>query len=346
MTRFKRILILQTAFPGDIVLTTPFFRSIKTLFPDSLLTVITTPQGRELLQGIKEADSLLSYDKRGSDKGFYNFIKLIKKLRGEKFDLCLSPHLSLRTSLLLYLTASPVRIGYREAACSFLYSMTAERDMSKHEVDRILSLLGPLQADVDKLEKFPYLPVSEEARKKVDELLKEENLSEGDALVGIAPGSVWGTKRWTPGGYGKLVDSIVEKYGVKVMLIGSPAERESGNEIMAITKTKPVDMIGKTTLSQLGALMSRSSLLVGNDSAPGHVAAATGVPVVTIFGPTSPSFGYAPYGKNVQIVEKALSCRPCHHHGPMVCPKEHFRCMRDITVNDVMDAIERTGALT
>ncbi|MDH3974402.1 MAG: lipopolysaccharide heptosyltransferase II, partial [Deltaproteobacteria bacterium] len=70
------------------------------------------------------------------------------------------------------------------------------------------------------------------------------------------------------------------------------------------------------------------------------------VPVVTIFGPTSPSFGYAPYGKNVQIVEKALSCRPCHHHGPMVCPKEHFRCMRDITVNDVMDAIERTGALT
>jgi len=346
MTRFKKILILQTAFPGDIVLTTPFFRSIKKFYPDSFITVVTTPQGKEILQGISDISTLIAYDKRGRDKGLLNFIKFVKKLRKEKFDLTLSPHLSLRTSFLLFFSGSSLRIGYREASCAFLYTSTVARDMSTHEVDRILSLLGPLQLNESELEKYPRLPVSDEAKGKVEELLKKEGLSHSDTVIGIAPGSVWGTKRWMAEGYGELVDRLVEKYGAKVLLIGSPAERESGDKILAIAKHKPVDMIGKTRLSELAALVSRCSLLIGNDSAPGHVAAATDVPVVSIFGPTSPSFGYAPYGKKVEIVERELSCRPCHHHGPMVCPKEHFRCMMDITVEDVMRAVEKTGTLS
>lgn len=346
MTGFKRILILQTAFPGDIILTTPLFRNIKKLFPDSHLTVVTTPQGKELLQGLSDIDMLIAYDKRGRDKGFINFIKFVKKLKSGKFDLALSPHLSLRTSLLLYFTGSSVRIGYNEASCSFLYTDKVRRDMSKHEVDRILSLLELLQVDGSKLEKFPHLHISADSRQKINELLEKEGISKGDVIFGIAPGSVWGTKKWAAERYGELADRFVEKFGVRVVLIGSPAERESGDKITAVAKNKPVDMIGKTALSELAALIARCTLLVGNDSAPGHVAAAAGVPVVTLFGPTSPSFGYAPYGKNVEIVEKELACRPCHHHGPMECPKEHFRCMKDITVDDVMEAVEKTGVFT
>jgi len=341
MTGFKRILILQTAFPGDIILTTPLFRNIKKLYPESRLTVVTTPQGKELLQGSSEIDSLITYDKKGRDKGLFKFLDFAKRLRNEKFDLALSPHLSFRTSCLINLSGSPVRIGYEEASCAFLYTDKVKRDMAKHEADRILSLLEPLHVDSAKLKKFPRLHISAESRRKVSKLLEKEGIVEEDTLVCIAPGSVWGTKRWLPEGYAELSDGLANRYGVRVMLIGSPAERESGDKILTLAQTGPVDMIGKTALSELGALISRCALLIGNDSAPGHVAAATGVPAVTIFGPTSPSFGYAPWGRKVEIVERELDCRPCHHHGPMVCPKEHFQCMRDISADEVMEAVDR-----
>lgn len=340
MTKYKKILLIQTAFPGDIVLTTPLINGLKKTFSGSSLTVLTTPQGVELLKDMKMINSLLSYDKKGRDKGILNLFRLIRTIRKEKFDLCLSPHLSSRTALIIRGTSAGTRVGFSDASLSFFYNKKVLKDKGLHEAQRILSLLTPLEIDVEEIDKTPLLEISSEIVKRAETILNDVGISARDKIVALAPGSVWGTKRWTAEGYAALVDRLMETVGIKVILIGSPAERETGNAILQLAKKKPADLIGKTGLRELIAVVDRCSLLIGNDSAPGHIAAARSVPVVSIFGPTAPSFGYAPYGKNVQIVESDIPCRPCHHHGPMECPKEHFRCMKDIRVEDVMRAVD------
>ena len=345
MTKYRKILLIQTAFPGDIILTTPLVNALKKVFPESYLTVMTTPQGAQLLKDSKSIDSLLSYDKKGRDKGILNLFRLIRTIRKERFDLCLSPHLSSRTALIAFASAAETRVGFSDASLSFLYNEKVLKNKELHEVERILSLLTSLAVDLDGIEKTPLLEISPEMVKKAETILNNVGIASGEQIVAVAPGSVWGTKRWTAEGYATLVDVLIEKACMKVILIGSPAERETGDAIVDLAKNSPVDLIGKTGLRDLIAIIDRCSLLIGNDSAPGHIAAARSVPVVSIFGPTTPSFGYAPYGKNVQIVEKDIPCRPCHHHGPMECPKKHFSCMRDIRAQDVMMAIEKVGAL-
>lgn len=341
MRDYKKILVVQTAFPGDIVLTTPLFKALKKRFPESKLSVLTTPPGYELLRDIKEIDSLISYDKKCKDRGMPGLVRLVRMLRDERFDISFSPHRSQRTALILYGAGIPVRVGFSDASLSFLYSKKVNRNYSWHEVERVLSLLEPYGISVNKSDKAPYLEIAADTRNGVKKIFDEAGVSSSDTVIGVAPGSVWETKRWIAEGYASLIDTLIERYDVKVVLIGSPAERRTGDEILSLSKNRPIDLIGRTTLRELIAVIDRCQLLIGNDSAPGHIAAARMVPVVSIFGPTVPAFGYYPYGKDVAIVEKELSCRPCHHHGPKKCPEGHFRCMKDITVDDIMSAIEK-----
>lgn len=341
MDEYKRILVVQTAFPGDIVLTTPLFKALKKRFPESKLTVLTTPSGYELLRDIKDIDSLVSYDKNGKDRGVLNFLGLVGRLRNEGFDLSVSPHRSYRTALMLYGAGIRDRVGFSDASLSLLYNRRIPRDPSLHEIERVLSLSEPFDIDINKADKAPYLEISIETWNRAKKIFDEAGVATNDTVIAIAPGSVWATKRWTVEGYASLVDRLMDTYDAKVILIGSPSERETGNEILSLAKQRPIDLIGKTTLRELIAVVDRCQLLIGNDSAPGHIASARMVPVVSIFGPTVSSFGYYPYGKDVIIVEKELPCRPCHHHGPKECPKGHFRCMRDITVDDVMEAVNK-----
>jgi len=340
MKDYKNILVVQTAFPGDIVLTTPLFRCLKKLFPKGRLTVVTTPQGCELLRDAKEIDSLVPYDKKGSDRGILKLLHLIRRLRNEGFDLCISPHRSFRTSLMIYGTGATERVGFRDSSLSFLYNRKVIKDTGLHEVERVLSLLAAIGGRISDSDKHPYLEISREARNKAKKIFDEAGISPNDTVIGVAPGSVWATKRWTPEGYAPLIDRLMERYDAKVILLGSQSDKDAGDMIMSLAKNRPVDLIGRTPLCDLTAVIDRCRVLIGNDSAPGHIASARLVPVVSIFGPTVPSFGYYPYGKDVVIIEKKLPCRPCHHHGPNTCPDGHFKCMSDITVDDVMAGVD------
>jgi heptosyltransferase-2 len=146
----------------------------------------------------------------------------------------------------------------------------------------------------------------------------------------MAPGSVWGTKRWTQEGYAQLAARISSD-GLRVVLAGSPAERPLCEAVRELAGARMPVLAGRTSLPELAALLHGADALVGNDSGPAHIATAVGTPVVAVFGPTVPAFGYTPFGRAVRIVELPdLDCRPCHHHGPQTCPLEHFRCMREI----------------
>lgn len=161
----------------------------------------------------------------------------------------------------------------------------------------------------------------------------------------IAPGSIWGSKRWPY--FGELAGGLAAR--VPVVTVGGPDDAAVGEEIIrAVGRAggRAVNGCGKLTLRQSAALMGRAELLVTNDSAPLHIATAMGTPIVAVFGPTLPEFGFGPLRSgDVALGVAGLDCRPCSRHGPPRCPLGHHRCMRDLAPDVVATAIEEARAL-
>ncbi len=326
----KKIVVWQTAFLGDLILTTPLFASIKKIYPESHLTVISKPFGKEVLRHNPDIDELIIFDKKNMST--WELIKKIKK----KYDLAISPHRSHRASYSLFLARIPERIGFDKAGFSFLYTKKVpHRFDGTHEIERNLSLLSVLpEYSEDKLEKIPKLILDPEE----DKFYEKFGLKDKDYIM-IAPGSKWETKRWTPEGFGKLIDMFIEK-GENVVLIGSKEDKEFTEQVLNFSEgtDKVKNLVGQTSLRETFSIIKHGKLLVSNDSAPVHMAVAYGTPVVDIYGPTITDFGFYPY-RNGKVVEiKGLECRPCGLHGHRECPIGTHECMKNITPEMVFEA--------
>ncbi len=336
---FDRILVIQTAFLGDVVLTTPLLRELDRANPDATITVVTTPLGAATLAGLPFIDELIPFDKKEKDKGLAGMWRLIARLRRERFDLAIAAQRSGRTGLLVRASGAKTRVGFEGAAGAWAYTVNARWDPGRHAVHRYLALAGPCGSNPEAADPDPVLAILPQARERVAALLSEAGIDRGDGVVAIAPGSIWGTKRWTPEGFA-AVAAGVRALGPMPVLVGSPQEAELCNQIAALAGGGVPVLAGRTGIPDLAALCARASAVVTNDSGPGHVASAVGTPVVAIFGPTVPAFGYTPYGTANRIVElDGLDCRPCDRHGPQVCPLGHHRCMKDIEPAIVMRAL-------
>ena len=235
--------------------------------------------------------------------------------------------------MLCYLAKAGSTHGFKEAALSFLYKKTSNRGAEKHEVLRILNILKTL--DIKPKEIPLKLFFSEQENKKIVELIKQ-SLSNGEKpLIGIAPGSVWATKRWTVSGFKRLV-LLLEEQGFNVFLIGGPSDKEKCEEIRS---NKSVNLAGKLSLSESTCLISKLDCIVTNDSSPLHIAGAVNTPTVAIYCATAPEFGYTPWMVDNEIVEvKDLDCRPCGRHGGNTCPTRTNFCQNKISSEEVYDA--------
>jgi len=180
--------------------------------------------------------------------------------------------------------------------------------------------------------------VAPEALQWARERLEESGIGPGDPVVGVCPGSVWATKRWTPEGFASVIDSLIRRYRAKVLILGAPNDRPVVSEILSVCREKPVNLIGRTTPMQLAGLLSFCRLAVTNDNGAMHVAAALEIPTIAMFGSTTLDLGYGPLNPRALVIEKALSCRPCGPHGHPRCPLGHFNCMKEILPGEVMDA--------
>lgn len=335
-----RILVVQTAFLGDVVLTTPLLRELKRAHPEARLTVVATPLGAATLAGLPFLDGLIAYDKKGKHRGVRGTWGLVARLRRERFDLAVAAQRSARTGLLVRASGARKRVGFAGAAGGWAYTERVTWDPARHAVHRYLALAAACGGDPD-ADPRPLLAVLPEARARIDALLSAEGIGPDDAVLAIAPGSIWGTKRWTPEGFAAVVRDS-RALGLRPVLVGSPAEATLCNEVAARAGGSVPVLAGRTGIPDLAALCARSRALVTNDSGPGHVASAVGTPVVAVFGPTVPAFGYTPFGERNRIVERAgLECRPCDLHGPQVCPLGHHRCMKEIGPEAVLDALTR-----
>jgi heptosyltransferase-2 len=328
-------LVIQTAFLGDVVLTTPLLAVLAARHGP--VDVVTTSAAAPLLETHPAVRAVIRYDKRGRDRGLAAMLGLSRRLAAARYDVAYLPHRSLRSAALAFLARVPRRVGFADG-WPLLYTETRRRPRTGHEIDRLLALGDAPPGAVS-----PRLHPQPQDERVVDRCLTEAGI-EGD-FVALAPGSIWGSKRWPH--FQELAARLADR--VAVVVVGGMEDAELGQSIAAAVRGsggRVLDACGRLTLLQSAALIGRARLLVTNDSAPLHFASALGTRIVALFGPTIPEFGFGPIGAgDLALGVTELVCRPCSDHGPPVCPLGHHRCMRDLPVATVVTALEETGAL-
>ncbi len=332
--KINKIGIFQTSFIGDSVLTTPLIKKTKKLFPDTQIVVITRPQTQDIFKPLPEVAQVILNDKRGWNK-IAGVWKTARDIRKAGIDILLVPHRSFRSALIAWLSGVKIRIGFTSSEGWFLYTKTVPFNWMIHDAERNLSLLQGIAKEQFGGEKLSmsFTPSAEE---NVARLLKDFNL-EGKKLVGIHAGSAWPTKCWPQEYFVELISKLQTELGVQCVLVGGgKQDTDLGEKICQLAQGHAASLCGKTSLADLMALMKHLSLFITNDSGPMHIATAFDVPTLAIFGPTTRELGFFPYGQGHRVLEvKDLPCRPCALHGGKKCPLGHFKCMKDITPDEV-----------
>ena len=320
------MLVIQTAFLGDVVLTTGLLAYLAERAGP--VDVVTTPAAAPLLETHPAVRRTVGYDKRGADRGIGGLVRLAGRLRREAYARAYLPHRSIRSATLARLAGVPERIGFTGSPGSWTYTRRIPRPEGGHEAERILALAEPEPGSVATVS----LGLTEEDRRRAAEWLVAKGL--GPGFVAMAPGSIWGTKRWP--GYAGLAAALDRP----VVIVGGPEDRVLAESVAAAAPGRAHVAAGELPLRVTAALLEKARVLVTNDSAPLHLASAVGTRVVAVFGPTVPAFGFGPRGSTDRIVEHGtLPCRPCSSHGPPVCPLGHHRCMREISVERVLELV-------
>ncbi|HZN96254.1 MAG TPA: lipopolysaccharide heptosyltransferase II [Gemmatimonadales bacterium] len=334
----SRCLVIQTAFLGDVVLTTPLLSALAARYGP--VDVVTTPAAAALLQYHPAVAEVVPYDKHGAARGLRGLARLGSKLRSRGYRWVYLPHRSLRSAVLALWSGAPERIGFADSAAAFTYSARIPRNRDGHEVERLLALAGTAVGM-----KHPVsLGLSPEDHAAAETWLSEHQVM--SPFIALAPGSVWATKRWPY--YAELASGL----DGRVVIVGGTEDVALAQEIVEASRGKAVNAAGALGLRASAALIQRARCLVTNDSAPLHLATAVGTPIVALFGPTVPEFGFGPRrAEDVALGHDGLPCRPCSTHGPPACPLGHHRCMRELSLEMVRRAVvtvasaEESGAI-
>ena len=174
----------------------------------------------------------------------------------------------------------------------------------------------------------------------MDGFFEEAGIGPEQPVVAVAPGSVWPTKRWLSEGFAGVVEILWRKRRVRSVLVGGEGDVALGGAIAERVGKAAANAVGRFSLLASAEVIRRCRVILTNDTAPLHLAVAVGTPVVAVFGPTVPAFGFAPYGAGHTVIQRRLACRPCAIHGGKRCPEKHFRCMREISSEEVVRVVE------
>ena len=328
-------LVLQTSFLGDVVLTTPL---IAELAKRGDVDVLTTVPGSHILANNPSIRQTLVYDKRNADRGFSGFARVVGSLR-RKYEVAYMAQGSLRSAGVAVAAGIPERIGFDTSAGRALYTSRISYKPDRHHAERLWWLSMSDCADPPQPYQLqPHLYPADKERQKVDDLLVNNRVRE--KFVVLAPGSAWGTKRWPF--YPELAALVGDD--LQVVVVGGKTDTVTGDTIVAQLKPgRGVNAAGRLSTLASAELIRRAAAIVTNDSAPQHLASATGTPTVTLFGPTVLAFGFGPLAPGSETAGLAdLACRPCHKHGPERCPLGHWRCMRELSSRQVYEVLLRT----
>jgi heptosyltransferase-2 len=321
----SRCLVIQTAFLGDVVLTTPLLSALAERHGP--VDVVTTPAAGSLLETHPAVRSVIRYDKHGTDRGWRGMRKVASELRTRGYATVYLPHRSVRSAVLALLSGARERVGFTDSPAAISYTRRVPRLRTGHEVERLLALAGSGVAP-----RPVTLGLTASDHAEAETWLANHRV--GPKFVALAPGSIWGTKRWPY--YADLAAGLDQP----CVVVGGADDSSLADAIVSAAPGRAVSAVGAFSLRASAALIQRAAVLVTNDSAPLHLATAVGTPVVALFGPTVPEFGFGPRGRgDVALGVEGLTCRPCSRHGPDTCPLGHHRCMRELAITTVTAAL-------
>lgn len=324
-----RLMVRMPNWIGDAVMATPALAAIRRAFPAAQITVVANPLVAELFVHHPDCDHVLRLVKRSGRGGLGDLWRFCRILRRERFHLAVLLQNAFEAAVMAVLAGIPRRAGYRTDGRALLLTHgvpAVDKKHGLHHVDYYLQLLH--QLGLPSADRQLRLALTSD-----EEEMAAELLGPGE-WAAINPGASYGAaKRWMPERFAAVADSLAAEYGVKVVLTGGPGELEIGADIARGMYSQALNLIGRTSVRELMAVLGRCRLVVTNDSGPMHIAAALGVPIVAVFGPTDHTTT-SPLGDRCRIVRHPVDCAPCMLRE---CPIDH-RCMTRVTADDVLVA--------
>jgi heptosyltransferase-2 len=322
-----KILIRATNWVGDAIMALPALRVVRSRFPDAEITILARPYVAAIYKNQQICDNMMFVDEKRD---------IISEIREQKFDKALLLQNAFAAAYFVWRAAVPERIGYARDGRSLLLTKALQvprsNEIPAHEQFYYLELLRRAGwLDVLPNETFISLDVPVENQQRCADFLLSSGAKPASFRIAIGAGASYGSaKCWPPDRFAELANQLQAQSGAEVILFGTANEAAVSSAIIAGMRHPPVDLTGKTAIEDLPALLSQCHLFIGNDSGAMHVAAAVGLPVVAVFGPTDP-FGTAPVTPRCSIVQDKPYCSPCFLRR---CPTDH-RCMTRITPNAV-----------
>lgn len=334
MSEEKKILVIQTAFPGDAILTLPFIQELKKKRAEYLIDVLCIPQTAEIFAASPNVNSVISFDKRGKQKSLFSFVKFIRELKLNIYEIVYCPHRSLRSAIITMNLSAKETYGFENSSLKFAFKQTVKYDPSAHEVRRNLEFIGD-EYQEDKWRIIPEVIVAQESKQKVKRFLIENKIYK---FVAIAPGSVWETKKYPIEYFKQIIEHFINlKY--QIILIGGTEDKILCE---ALKKESVFLAAGELSFIETIELLKNASLLICNDSAPTHFGMCADIPVLTIYCSTIPQFGFYPYNNKSDFISyDELPCKPCGIHGYRICPTGTFDCAKLLLPEVVIEKAEK-----
>jgi lipopolysaccharide heptosyltransferase II len=334
--QIKKILLIRLRRIGDVTLTTPAISALRQSFPKASISYIIENPYRELVEGNPNLDKVIVLEKKQSLR---DFIKLIRLIRKEKYDVVLDFHGGPRASLITLFSRAKLKVGYRIKYRNFIYNIKLPRSPKEghfHSVENHINLVRALGVDIKSLPAL-YLPQAQKTEVEKVRKFIEENSLEGRKIISIHISAGNEFRNWGVDNLVQLTNLLAQRPDVRIVLMGTSEDQKAEEEILKKSTASPLSLVGRLNLRELRELISHSSLFVGPDSGPMHIAASTSTPIVALFGPNLPAFN-APWQAKAFVVEKELDCRPCKQRR---CIYEDFRCLRSIEPEEVYQACLR-----
>ena len=329
----KKILVIQTAFIGDVVLATALLESLHQQNKEASISILVRKGNEAMFKAHPFVDQVLVWDKQ--QHKYRHWLQLLIAMRRYRFDVVINVQRYAATGLWTALSGAKIKIGFDKNPFAFLFTHQITHQSignGLHEIERNHALLAPLGA-LPKAK--PILYPSSEDEKAVASY-------QGQPYLCMAPASVWFTKQYPIHQWVKVLKHI--PFEGPIYLLGGPGDKGLNDQIIdQLQKPNIVNMAGRLSFLASAALQKGAVLNYVNDSAPMHFASAVNAPVAAIYCSTIPDFGYGPLSSTSFIIEtkKALTCRPCGLHGKKQCPQKHFNCAETIELEQIYQPLHQ-----